>query len=115
MHLNALYDLEKHTYKDAVIQPIHHKNEFRAFCDTADRYEATSEKKAVFIGDRGYCSYNNTAHVINKGQFFLFRTKNIHSKGLIKGFDYPKDEIFDITVKVTLVRSHSKKLQNNER
>jgi len=114
MHLNALYDLEKHTYTDAIIQPIHHKDEFRAFCDMADRYETTSEKKAVFIGDRGYCSYNNMAHVINKGQFFLFRTKDIHSKGLVKGFDYPEDETFDINVKVTLVRSHSKKLQNNE-
>lgn len=111
MHLNALYDLEKHIYTDAVIQPIHRKDEYRAFCDMVDRYETRPDKKTVFIGDRGYCSYNNMAHVINKGQLFLFRTKDITSKGLVKGFEYPNDETFDVTVNVTLVRSHSKKLQ----
>lgn len=50
------------------------------------------------------------AHVLEKGQYFLFRTKDIHSKGLIQGFDFPDEECFDITVNVTLVRSHSKKL-----
>ncbi|MDE7311006.1 MAG: hypothetical protein K2N87_05195 [Eubacterium sp.] len=64
-----------------------------------------SERKAIFIGDRGYCSYNNMAHVIKKGQYFLFRTKDIHSKGLAAGFDYPQEESFDVTVNVTLVRS----------
>ena len=47
MHLNSLYDLQKHTYSDALIQPVHQKDEFRA------------------------------------GQYFLFRTKDIHSKGLV--------------------------------
>lgn len=45
-----------------------------------------------------------------KGRHFLFRTKDIHSKGLIRGFTFPDEECFDITVDVTLVRSHSKKL-----
>ena len=110
MHLNAFYDLDKHTYTDALIQPIHNKDEFRAFCDIVDRHEILPDTKNVFIGDRGYCSYNNMAHVIEKGQYFLFRSKDIHSKGLVSGFDFPDDESFDITVKVTLVRSHSKKL-----
>lgn len=109
MHLNALYDLQKHTYIDAVIQPVHYKNEFRAFCDMVDRYPASGEK-AVFTGDRGFCSYNNMAHVIENKQFFLFRTKDIHSKGMVKGFDFPHKESFDITVDVTIVRSHSAKM-----
>lgn len=111
MHLNAFYDLEKHTYKDAIIQPVHGKDEFRAFCSMVDRYEVFPGEKIVFIGDRGYCSYNNMAHTINKGQFFLFRTKDILSKGLVGGFDFPEEKSFDITVKVTLVRNHSKKIQ----
>ena len=110
MHLNAFYDLDRHTYTDALIQPVHNKDEFRAFCDIVDRHEILPDTKNVFIGDRGYCSYNNMAHVIEKEQYFLFRTKDIHSKGLVCGFDFPDDESFDITVKVTLVRSHSKKL-----
>ena len=38
MHLNALYDLQRHTYSDALIQPVHGKNEFRAFCHMVDRH-----------------------------------------------------------------------------
>lgn len=110
MHLNAFYDLQKHTYTDALIQPVHLKDEYNAFCSMVDRYEAALGQKTVFIGDRGYCSYNNMAHVLEKGQYFLFRTKDIHSKGLVHGFDFPNEACFDITVEVTLVRSHSKKL-----
>ncbi|HKL98966.1 MAG TPA: IS4 family transposase [Mobilitalea sp.] len=110
MHLNAFYDLDRHTYTDAIIQPVHNKDEFRAFCDIVDRHEILSNTKDIYIGDRGYCSYNNMAHVIEKGQYFLFRAKDIHSKGLVSRFDFPDDESFDITVKVTLVRNHSKKL-----
>ncbi len=62
------------------------------------------------MGDRGYCSYNNMAHVIEKGQYFLFRTKDVLSKGLVGNFNIPKEGAFDKTVTVTLVRSHSRKI-----
>lgn len=75
MHLNAFYDLTTHTYTDAMIQPVHEKNEFGAFCNMVDRHEILAGKKNVYIGDRGYCSYNNMAHVREQKQFFLFRTK----------------------------------------
>jgi hypothetical protein len=114
MHLNAFYDLGRHTCTDALIQPVHNKDEFRAFCDLVDRHETLPGTKNVFIGDRGYCSCNNMAHVMEKGQYFLFRTKDIHSKGLIGNFDFPEEESFDITVKVTLMRSHSKKFTPTE-
>jgi len=110
MHLNALYDLQKHTYSDALIQPVHQKDEFRAFCDMVDRHDLLPDTKDVFIGDRGYCSYNNIAHVLEKGQYFLFRTKDIHSKGLVKNFDLPNTESFDVQVNVTLVRSQKKEI-----
>ena len=51
------------------------------------------------------------AHVVNQNQFFLFRTKDIHSKGLVGKFNFPDEESFDIDVKVTLTRSHSRKIQ----
>lgn len=114
MHLNALYDLQKHTYSDALIQPVHQKDEFRAFCDMVDRHELQPNVKTVFIGDRGYCSYNNMAHVMEKKQYFLFRTKDIHSKGLVGNFDLPDTDSFDIQVNVTLVRSHKKSIPVKE-
>lgn len=110
LHLNALYSLDSRTYTDALIQPIHYKDEYRAFATLVDRHQTAPGKKTIFIGDRGYCSYNNMAHVAEKGQFFLFRAKDIHSKGLLSGFDFPEEESFDIQVTVTLVRSHSKKI-----
>lgn len=114
MHLNSFYDLQKHTYTDALIQPVHHKDEFRAFCEMVDRHIQLPDTRDVFIGDRGYCSYNNMAHVTEKGQFFLFRTKDIHSKGLVENFDFPDTDSFDVTVNVTLVRSNKKKIRIKE-
>ena len=114
MHLNAFYDLQKHTYSDALIQSVHQKDEFAAFCCMVDRHALLSGVKDVFIGDRGYCSYNNMAHVLEKGQYFLFRTKDIHSKGLVGNFDFPEDDSFDVQVNVTLVRSHKKKIAVKE-
>lgn len=114
MHLNALYDLQRHTYPAALIQPVHHKDEFRAFCGMVDRLDTPAGTRDVFIGDRGYCSYNNMAHVVEKGQYFLFRTKDIHSKGLAGNFDFPDTDSFDITVNVTLVRSRKKSVPAKE-
>lgn len=110
MHLNAFFDLTTHTYTDALIQSVHSKNEFGAFCDIVDRHVVLEGRKNVYIGDRGYCSYNNMAHVIEQKQCFLFRTKDIHSKGLVANFSFPDEETFDIDVSVTLVRSQSKKV-----
>lgn len=113
MHLNAFYDLTTHAYTDALIQPVHCKNEFGAFCDMVDRHEIQEGRKNVYIGDRGYCSYNNMAHVMEQDQFFLFRAKDIHSKGLVGNFNFPEEDSFDIDVRVTLVRSHSRKVPAN--
>ena len=62
MHLNAFFDLDTHTYMDALIQPVRCKNEFGAFCDIVDRHDVLDGRKNVYIGDRGYCSYNNMAN-----------------------------------------------------
>ena len=111
MHINAFQDIQKHIYTDILIQPVHKKDEFNAFCTIVDRHPALPNTKNVYIGDRGYCSYNNMAHVIASAQYFLFRTKDIHSKGLVGKFNYPDSDTFDIDVNVTLVRSYSRKIQ----
>lgn len=110
IHINAFFDLDAHIYTDAILQPVHEKNEFGAFCDIVDRHGTLPGRKNVYIGDRGYCSYNNMAHVVEQGQYFLFRTKDIHSKGLVGNFEFPETESFDIDVAVTLTRSHSRKI-----
>ncbi len=47
---------------------------------------------------------------MEQGQYFLLRTKDIHSKGLVGNFEFPESESFDIDVAVTLTRSHSRKI-----
>jgi hypothetical protein len=49
MHLNAFYDLDRHIYTDALIQPVHNKDEFRAFCDIVDRHEILPDTKDIFM------------------------------------------------------------------
>ena len=48
---------------------------------------------------RGYCSYNNMVHVVNQNQYFLFRTKDIHTKGLVGKFNFPEEEALILTLR----------------
>lgn len=109
-HLNAIYDLNTHTYADALIQPIHFKDEFKAFCIMVDRLEQTDACPCIFIADRGYCSYNNMAHVLEKKQFFLFRSKDVNVRGMAGHLPVPKEGAFDIQLDIAIMRSHSKKV-----
>lgn len=110
VHLNALYDIGTGLYTDGVIQPIRLKDEYSAFCTMADRHRTPDGSRAIFIGDRGYCSYNNMAHVIQAGQYFLFRSKDADSKGLLLGLGLPADRPVDTWVTYTLIRTHAKKV-----
>ena len=38
MHINAFQDIQKHIYTDMLIQPVHEKDEFNAFCSMVDRH-----------------------------------------------------------------------------
>ncbi|WP_310750906.1 transposase [Ruminococcus sp.] len=91
---------------DAVIQKSRKWNEHRALCDMVDRYD--SPIPSVFIADRGYESYNNMAHIQQIGQFFLFRIKDINGHGILRGFDLPDDNEFDLSVSLTLTNKQSK-------
>lgn len=110
LHLNALYDLHTHTYEDAVIQPVHFKDEFKAFCTMVDRLKEPDEASCIFIADCGYCSYNNMAHVLEKKQFFLFRSKDVNVRGMAGHLPVPKEGAFDLCLDIVIKRSHSKKV-----
>lgn len=110
VHVNALYDLGMNTYEDAVIQPVHEKDEFQAFCAMVDRARPSEGSSLVFIGDRGYCSYNNMAHVMESGQFFLFRSKDVTVRGMAGHLPVPKEGEFDVSLTITIKRSNSKKV-----
>lgn len=115
IQINALYDLDTNTCSGILLQPVHKKDEFAAFCSLVDSHAYLPPGVSdIFIGDRGCYSYNNMAHVIAKKQYFLFRTKDIHGKGLADSFHYPDSDSFDVTVNVTLTRSHKKSIAIRE-
>ena len=108
MHLNALYDLGRRIYIDALIQPGRQMDEDRAMCDMLDRYKGG---KAIFIADRNYESYNIFAHVEKKGMYYLIRVKDVHSTGILKGLHLPQSDDFDVWRKLTLTKKQTKEVK----
>ena len=64
LHLNALYSLEQHIYVDTIIQGRRDWNEHAALQEMVDH---SNIPRALVIADRGYESYNNMAHIQEKG------------------------------------------------
>lgn len=104
LHLNALYDLNQNIYLDSVIQKKHNYNEHLALVSIVDR---STIPKALVIADRGYESYNNMAHIQEKGWFFLIRIKDgIH--GIKDGLDLPTTDTYDVEFKLKLPKKNTK-------
>lgn len=111
LHLNALYDLQRHIYIDAVVQEKW--GEHKAFVDMIER--DYSSIPAIYIADRGYESYNNMAHIIEKGNYFLIRIKDISSRGnLLSGVELPSSDEFDIDVIFNFTRKQTKEHKNSD-
>ena len=101
LHLNALYDLKQHIYTDAVIQGRKDWDEHGALQEMVDNSDILN---ALIIADRGYESYNNIAHIQEKGWFFLIRIKDGKS-GIKDGLELPKSCEFDEKFSLKLTRS----------
>ena len=104
LHLNALFDLEHHIYTDAVIQGRLECNEHVALQEMVDR---SNIQKALIIADRGYESYNNMAHIQEKGWFFLIRIRD-GEHGIKKGLDLPSCDEFDQQISLKLTHRQNK-------
>jgi len=103
LHLNALYDISQQVFLDAEVQGRNEGNEHRALCLMVDR---SPLKKAIVIADRGYESYNDMAHIQEKGWFFLIRIKDGCSS--IKGnLDLPDSDEFDLDIRLNITRKQS--------
>lgn len=104
LHLNGLFDLNHCVYSDAIIQKSKQSNEHKAFTEMVDR---SNIAKALVIADRGYESYNNLAHIQEKGWFYLIRIKDgIH--GIKEGLDLPLEDTFDVDISLKLTRKQTK-------
>ena len=114
LHLDAVYDLLRHTYVDANVCGGRNKDETGALCSMVDRSGLTN---AIIIADRGYESYNLMAHIQEKGWKFLIRIKDTHSNGIAAGLILPNTDEFDVSFNMKLTRrqtSETKKLLKNK-
>ena len=68
----------------------------------------------IYIADRGYESYNNMAHVIEKGQKFVIRARDLYKHGLTFGMTLPQQDEFDISVCFGLTRQRTKQVRDSD-
>lgn len=103
LHINAMYDVLQHTYTDAMIQKSRNADESGALTDMVDR---SGIDRALLLADRNYESYNNLAHIQEKGWYFLIRIKD-STKGITSGLILPNKEEYDVPFRIQLTRKQT--------
>lgn len=115
VHLNGLFDLLNRIYVDAEIAGRKKTCEKAALILMMQRY--AHGKRAIFIADRGYESFNVFAHAIELGQNFMIRTKDIGSNGTLARFKLNEredlGEEFDIDISTKLTYRQTKETKGN--
>lgn len=106
VHINAFYSIMDRRFTNLVIQPARRRNEYSAFCEMVDRAEYNSPH-TIYFADMGYASYNNYAHVIENGQYFLIRCNDKRLKGML-GRSVCDIKEMDCHIDLILSRSQSK-------
>lgn len=107
LHVNALFSVTDKRFMDFVIQPGKKKNEYSAFCQLIDN-SSYPKRSMISMGDMGYASYNNYAHVIENNQFFVIRCNDKRLKGILRK---PIDGLgkTDCHIDIILARTQAKK------
>ena len=106
IHINALYSIMDRQFLDVLVQPARKRNEYSAFCEMVDRVK--NDYPTIYIADRGYASYNDFAHVLEKQQYFLIRCTDVKTSRLL-GFPLDNIKELDCHVERILCRTKAKK------
>ena len=110
MHVNAFYDLQNLVYTDITFQGKKKVHEREACNRMLDRVR--DGEHTIVIMDRGFESFNTFAHAIENGVMFVTRLKDIDSNGILSAYELPDGE-FDMDIKTTLTRRHTKETKGN--
>jgi hypothetical protein len=107
LHLNAMYDLCNRLYVDSLIQPSRQENECKALISMVKR--SRIKENVIVIADRAYESYNNFAHIEQKGWNYLIRVKDTdrNRKGILSGINLPTSGEFDICIQRMLTKKQT--------
>lgn len=106
IHINTLYSILDKQFMDVLVQPARKRNEYSAFCEMVDRVH--NDHPTIYIADRGYASYNDFAHVMEKQQYFLIRCTDVKKSRLL-GLPLEGVREIDFHVDRILCRSKAKK------
>ncbi|MBQ2678732.1 MAG: IS4 family transposase [Firmicutes bacterium] len=109
MHLNSLYDLLNDIFLDVELQGIRQMDEKGAFTRFLDK-NAQSDRKRIYIADRGYASYNILAHAIHNGQLFLVRIPESFAEHLCSRENWLEGSNRDEVISIHIGRRRSRKL-----
>ena len=107
LHINATYDLHQHIYVDALVQKSRKADESAALTAMVDR---SAIESALLLADRGYESYNNLAHIQEKGWNFLIRIKD-GTAGIASGLALPATDEFDVPFHLKLTNKQSNEVK----
>ena len=107
LHINAMYDLHQHIYVDALVQKSRKADESAALTAMVDR---SAIESALLLADRGYESYNNLAHIQEKGWNFLIRMKD-GTAGIASGLALPATDEFDVPFHLKLTNKQSNEVK----
>lgn len=103
LHINAMYDVIQCIYTDAILQKSRVTDESRALTDMVDRSDINN---ALLLADRGYESYNNLAHIQEKGWSFLIRIKD-NTTGITSGLILPDKDEYDVPFHLKLTKKQT--------
>ena len=110
IHINAFYSILDRRFTDIVVQPGRKRNEYAAFCQMVDNI-GKDGPPTVFFADMGYASYNNYAHAVENGHFFLIRCNDRRLSGIL---GRPVDGLREMDCRLDriLTRTQSQKLRS---
>jgi hypothetical protein len=109
LQLDAMYDLCSRLYIDARIHSPRHSNENKSLTDMVACSQI--KDKVIVIADRYYESYNNFAHMENKGWLYLIRVRDLGSSGMLSALPLPASSEFDICFDRILTRRNTKEVK----
>lgn len=108
LHLNAIYDLCSKLFLDVVLQPRRRINEHLALITMAVRSHISD--KVILVADRGYESYNNLAHLEQKGWNYAIRVRD--KSGMVSRLRLPEADEFDVPVAFCLTRRQTNQVKS---
>ena len=108
-HPTMVYDIKRRTFQDMVWEGSKEQDEYAAFCRLIDRTPPAfapdgTRLVPLWLGDRGFLSYNTLCHLFEAGHSFILRATDDMVGKLFGEEDVPEG-CFDVTIERMFVRT----------